>query len=377
MDDVFEQYDRGLRDGGAAYDPDPSLAESLSIQAWAERDIPPPDRLLGDLVTTTSRIFLVGRTGLGKTMLGFGLAVGMAAGTGFLHWRSARPARVLYLDGEMPGELIKSRAIDALRRAGDHPPPPGKLVIFARDSEEEFARRYPTLPAFAPLNTAGGQNFLLALIAALGGVDVIIFDNVMSLISGDQKDELSWTETLPLVASLTSKRIGQIWLDHTGHATDRQYGSATKAWRFDAVGIMATPPSGQTNKDELAFTLSFEHPGKSRRRTPDNWHDFETCTVRLNADRWESECASGPSPLRRMSPMAAQFHGALLDALSIADVPGQTTRSGWYAECVRVGISEPLVAADTPAARRSKQASFRKYVSELRAAGLIGLRDGG
>ena len=85
-----------------------------------------PDRLLGDLLTTTSRIFLVSRTGLGKTLLGFAIACGIASGLGFLHWRSDRRARVLYIDGEMPGELIKSRSIDALRRAG-MPPPPGAL----------------------------------------------------------------------------------------------------------------------------------------------------------------------------------------------------------------------------------------------------------
>jgi RecA-family ATPase len=76
----------------------------LSIETWAERELSPRDRLLGDLVTTTSRVFLVGRTGLGKTLLALALACGMASGDGFLHWRSSRAARVLIIDGEMPGE---------------------------------------------------------------------------------------------------------------------------------------------------------------------------------------------------------------------------------------------------------------------------------
>ena len=46
----------------------------------------------------------------------------------------------------------------------------------------------PTLPPFAPLNTLPGRKFLLALMTELGGVDLVIFDNVMSLIAGDQKD---------------------------------------------------------------------------------------------------------------------------------------------------------------------------------------------
>ena len=71
--------------------PLPGLSDFLSVYAWAERDVPEPDRLLGELVTTTTRVFLVGRTGLGKTLLAVAMACGMAVGTGFLHWSPARP----------------------------------------------------------------------------------------------------------------------------------------------------------------------------------------------------------------------------------------------------------------------------------------------
>jgi len=248
-----------------------TLRALLSIDAWAERDIPEPDRLLGDLITTTTRVFLVGRTGLGKTLLGLAIAAGIASGNGFLHWRSARAARVLYLDGEMPAELIKPRARDAIRRLGDARIPPGNLLIFGRDIDDEARRACPGLPPFAPLNTADGQKFLMALIDAIGGIDLLICDNVMSLIAGDQKDEVPWSETLPLVQALTNSRIGQLWLDHTGHNSDRQYGSSTKAWRFDAVGCMAPLADGENDPRSTGFTLSFDHPGKARRRTPDNW----------------------------------------------------------------------------------------------------------
>jgi AAA domain len=354
-------------------EPLPGLRDFLSVEAWAERDMPPADRLLGDLVTTTTRMFLVGRTGLGKTLLALALATGMANGEGFMHWRSSRRARVLVIDGEMPGELIRQRAVEALRRAG-MPPPPGGLMIYARDMEDAFAERFPAIGRMPPLNMEAGHNWVLALIAALGGVDVVIFDNVMSLIGGDQKDEVPWTETLPLVQSLTGKRIGQIWLDHTGHNQDRQYGSSTKAWRFDAVGIMAPLPDDQAQRGEVAFTLSFDHPGKARRRTPANWQDFETVTIRLLDDRWTSEAASKVSAaVRGLSPTAAQFHKALLDALAAADTPGKTTRTAWYAECVRTGLATAIEVEDDHRAKEAKRFRFRKYVTELRTAGLIGV----
>ena len=312
----------------------PGLRDHLAIEAWAERPMPAPDRLLGDLLTTTSRMFLVGRTGLGKTLLGFAIACGIATGQGFLHWRSDRPARVLYIDGEMPGELIKARSIDALRRAG-MPPPPGNLLIYSRDTEEEFAKQFPTLGMMPPLNTEAGHNFVLALIDALGGVDVVIFDNVMSLIAGDHREEIPWNETLPLVGKLTARRIGQIWLDHTGHNTERQYGSSTKAWRFDAVGVMTPLPDDQRGRHEVAFTLSFEYPGKARRRTPDNWADFETCIIRLKDDRWTSEPVGGEKHLGKVRPGRIPFYDALVGRhrQKLRRPAGETTVDAWETEC--------------------------------------------
>jgi len=78
-------------------------------------------------------------------------------------------------------------------------------MIFARDQMEAFAHRQPSAPPFASLNTEAGQQFVHYQIAALGGVDVVIFDNLMSLMAGDQKDEVPWSDTLPLVTALTLK----------------------------------------------------------------------------------------------------------------------------------------------------------------------------
>ena len=361
-----------LRQAGGIAERVMTPVEFLDVTAWLERDIAEPDRLLGDLLTTTSRVFLVGRTGLGKTLVALGIACGIASGRGFLHWHCHRAARVLIIDGEMPAELIKTRAKEALDRIGAEIPP-GNLVIFARDIEEEFTTRFPNLGKMEALNTPEGKVWLLALIDQIKP-SVIIFDNVMSLISGDQKDEVSWSATLDLVQTLTAKRIGQLWLDHTGHNQDRQYGSSTKAWRFDAVGIMAPLPEDQRTDHEVAFTLSFDHPGKARRRTPDNWRDFDNVTIRLNADGWSFEQASkSKRTTAKLSPMATEFYRALQDALAVTTTPGKTTRSAWFAECCRVGLAESSDPDDNAASRRAKGARFRKYMVEIKAAGLIGV----
>lgn len=297
------------KDSFSAVPQQPTLLEFLSVKSWLARDIPAPDRLLGHLLTTTARIFIVGRTGLGKTLFGYGMVAGMASGSGFLHWQASRAAKVLIIDGEMPSELIKTRLHEALRRVGKLVPE-GNLFVFARDLEEQFAEKFPQIGKFQPLNTVGGRAWLLNLVDALGGVDAILFDNVMSLISGDQKDEIAWTDTLPLIQALTSRRIGQVWLDHTGHNQDRQYGSSTKAWRFDAVGIL-TPLDADTG---VAFTLSFDHPGKARRRTPDNWQDFGTHAIKLDGDLWTSEAVEKPGKVKKQEICATEILGHLRSA---------------------------------------------------------------
>jgi hypothetical protein len=233
------------------------------------------------------------------------------------------------------------------------------------------------LPPFAPLNTAQGKDFVLELIGAVGGVDAVVFDNVMSLVNGDQKDEVPWSDTLPLVAQLTKQKIAQIWADHTGHDKAKQYGSSTKAWRFDAVGIMAALPDEQRRAHEVAFTLSFQSPGKARRRTPDNWQDFETHVIRLSEDQWTSEPASASGAngngAVKLKPSIRPFYAALLDALVISETPGRTTKDAWFAEAVRSGAVEAITDQDDYKARSRKRAPLRKAIFELKVAGLIGV----
>ena len=87
----------------------------LEIGAWLERDLPSPDFLLGYWLSTTSRVLFNGPTGIGKSNLVLALGGHCAAGRDFLHWRAHRPARVLFIDGEMSRRLLKRRAEDLKR----------------------------------------------------------------------------------------------------------------------------------------------------------------------------------------------------------------------------------------------------------------------
>jgi RecA-family ATPase len=83
------EHNAGQGNGAAEWkEPDPDyVRERLSLASWHSRELPPLDPLLGELVTTTSRIMLVGPTGLGKTSISMALGIAIADGADFLHWR--------------------------------------------------------------------------------------------------------------------------------------------------------------------------------------------------------------------------------------------------------------------------------------------------
>ena len=166
-------------DGNAWTFPDPEIIrDKLSLRGWLERDVKPPDYLMGEWLTTTSRVELVAPTGLGKTNIALAIAAFGAVGRDFLHWRgSGKPRRWLYVDGEMSERLMHDRLKDAVRRLlGEIP---DTLFILSRQD-------FPEMP---PLNTEEGQKSIDHFIAAVGGVDGVIFDNIQALCVGIMKEE--------------------------------------------------------------------------------------------------------------------------------------------------------------------------------------------
>jgi hypothetical protein len=234
-----------------------------------------------------------------------------------------------------------------------------------------LAKQYRHLGQIAPLCTDEGQRFVMALVEALKPLDAVILDNVMSLLGTAALEPEKWEATLPLVAALTANRIGQLWLDHTNKA-GLQYGTGTKSWRFDTVGVMLPVEKDDRRGDDIAFTLSFAEPGKARRRTPDNRADYDRVVIRLRDDRWTSEPGEGAPAGKAPHPSRRKFYDALMNALAVASIrPGETTRDAWLAECIRMGLIDPPEPEENYVGRRNRLAPLRTAKTELITAGWI------
>jgi len=314
----------------------------LSVNEWRYRDLPEPDFLMGEWITTTSRILQVAPTGIGKTNLIISLGMAIAAGIDFLHWRGRRVSNVLYVDGEMSRRLLKQRILEAAMRLGAEP------EGFHALSHEEFSN-------FQPLNTKEGQDQIEFIIAQIAEVDLVIFDSVMCLTIGDMKEEGPWNQIMPWVRSLTQRRIGQVWVNHTGHDETRQYGTKTREWQMDTLLFQRPVKRDET---DICFDLDFR---KARERTPANRADFRPVRVSLLSDVWKyEEIDSMPSS---PSPTALKFLHALNNVLigSTRVVSGRPAADTeiWKNECVRLGLIDKASKPD------SARALFSKYRREL------------
>jgi hypothetical protein len=323
----------------------------LTIAQWRQREISEPDFLMGNWLSTTSRVLVAAATGLGKTNTAIALGMRISAGLDFLHWKGTRPSRVLYIDGEMSSRLLRQRLLDEAQRAGQDP------AGFYGLSHED-------IPNFKPLNTPEGQACIEKIVKSIGGIDLLMADSVMCLLAGDMKDEEPWSQTMPWIRSLTKRCIGQLWLHHTGHDETKGYGTKTREWQMDTVLHLETARRDDT---DVSFNLTFR---KARERTPATRFDFQDVRVALVNDCWEHQLTDSRRP-QSIRPQTAKALDALTNviatdqAVALSGGRRSAKAEDWKAECVHMGL------IDTEAKAHSARTLFSKFRRELVAANRI------
>jgi hypothetical protein len=120
----------------------------LLVEQWINRRLPERDYLLGNTICSTSRWLMFGETGIGKTLFAMGMAGAISAGLPFLNWIGRRPARVMYIDGELPAETFKERMQLVAKSYGHAVPFYG------------YSREILGPDEMPPLNVEAGQKWL-------------------------------------------------------------------------------------------------------------------------------------------------------------------------------------------------------------------------
>ena len=328
---------------------EPFDRRGLTVEAWRRRKLPPRDYLLEGVMCTTSRWLIIGETGVGKTLFGLELGFAVAGGSAkFLMWQCVRPCRVMYLDGEMPAETLKER-IEAA------------ATIYGNVDLHAYNRDVLAADAMPPLNTPAGQAWLWREIDAVKP-DLIIFDSIMCLLVGPLSDEETWAPMVPLIRQLSSRRIAQVWLHHTGHDTNKGFGTKTSQWEMDTVAMMTK----KENPDDGSLLLDFR---KARLRTPQTAGLFKTQLIRRDVDGWITE----PGTVKAKESAGDRKRAWLMDVY--ADLAGDVVPTkGHTAALVRkvpikdiraTMIERGFLALEDGKIPESERTAFRRAREEL------------
>jgi hypothetical protein len=294
--------------------------DHLLTKAWIRREFPPRDYLMGELLCTTSRWLLIGETGVGKTLFCLDLAGAIAAGVGFVNWDGRRRARVMYLDGEMPAETFKERKEIIAERYGED------IEVYGYNRDDLGDNAMP------PLNTPAGQKWLWQEINIVKP-DIIFFDNIMCLTVGDMKDDMSWEPVKPLIRNITSRRIAQVWMHHTGHDSSKGFGTKTREWEMDTV-VMLTKNKDGGYGDNVSINLQFD---KARLRTPSTAEQFMPKLLTCGDDGWSAETTGATVNVSKDTYDAAMLKNEIMKSYD-ALASGENAESGVLDPSRRVSV---------------------------------------
>jgi putative DNA primase/helicase len=209
----------------------------LNAPALLAADLPERTTILDPILATKSLALLYGPRGLGKTFVALGIARAAAAGESFLGWKSPRPHRVLYLDGEMAAADIRARV------AAFGAPPPTLEFMLAD------LNRGPLLDLADPRSQA-------RLFDAWGDPELVVLDNLASLAGLTTGDPDRWSELQRFLMEL--RRLGlAVLMVHHANKKGLQRGSSRREDMLDLVMAMRRP-EGWRPSDGTRFEIHFE-----------------------------------------------------------------------------------------------------------------------
>ena len=207
-------------------------------------DLPPRENLIDPFLPTAGLCMIYAKRGVGKTFFALELMTSLAYGVDFLIFKITRPAKVLYIDGEMPANAIQERLakIEQRMKPNINMIEP---VIITPDLQSGF------MPNLA---TIKGQNQINKYIE---GVDLVIIDNLSTLCNyGKENDAESWMPVQQWILYLRRLKISVVLIHHAGKGGN-QRGTSRREDILDTV-ICLKHPSDHEPSNGAQFELHFE-----------------------------------------------------------------------------------------------------------------------
>jgi putative DNA primase/helicase len=202
----------------------------VTAHDFLQMRFPEREMLLSPILPRQGLCMLHAQRGIGKTYVSLSVAVAVASGGKiFDRWTAPKPAKVLFIDGEMPARTLQERLASLINGSDSEPPSADYLRIITPDMQ------YGAMPNLA---TSEGQEAVEPL---LHGIDLVILDNLATLARhGRSNDEESWIPVQSWLLNLRRRGMSALMIHHQGKGGD-QRGTSAKEDILDTVIKLARP----------------------------------------------------------------------------------------------------------------------------------------
>lgn len=224
---------------------------NLAKQAYAVVDaldfmkmnLPQREMILSPWLPAQGLAMIYAPRGVGKTHVALGIAYAVTSNTAFLNWTPTKARNVLYLDGEMPAALMQKRLL-ALAD-GNKSPSLASFQLITPDLQQG---------SMPDLSTAKDQ---VILDSQLGGVELIIVDNISTLCRQGRENEAdSWLPVQEWALRMRASGKSVLFIHHAGKGGHQQ-GTSKREDILDTV-ISLKRPDDYRPKDGAVFQVHFE-----------------------------------------------------------------------------------------------------------------------
>ena len=201
-----------------------------TLTGLATADLPKREHVLAPIMPEKSLVMIFAQRGGCKTLFASAMGLAVATGGSFLRWTADRPRRVLLVDGEMPAELMQER-IRTMMAGADKPlTDPDMYRILSMDRQ--------ALGQSVNLAKAEDQARIDAL---LDGVDLLILDNISTLVSGGRENDAeSWDTMQPWLLQLRRRGVSVLLVAHAGRGENAR-GTSKREDVLDTVIQLRRP----------------------------------------------------------------------------------------------------------------------------------------
>jgi len=212
-------------------------------------ELRPRKKLLGDWFCEGDLGFIFAFRGVGKTWLALAIAQALSTGGKLGDWQAHESVKVLYIDGEMPPDLMRDRC-DGLQSTNDQLQFLNHEILFERTGKV--------------LNITNREiQQAITQRCFMNGVKVLILDNLSTLASGMKENEAdSWELVNNWLLDLRRRKIAVVIVHHAGRSGEMR---GTSKREDNVFWIIALDDAKQHADDKRGarFVSRFTKPSRN------------------------------------------------------------------------------------------------------------------